>query len=74
MQDFKGIGPYGEPTTFCFAEGRLYSNECPDCGELNGGGVETPTHKAGRPNDPYSPMNNPCIWCGKGPMQIVYVE
>lgn len=54
------------------AIGRLYRYECPDCGEVNGGGIENEKHEAGCPNDPWSPINQPCIWCGKGPMVVKY--
>ena len=70
--EFEGIGPDGKPATFRFAEGRLYAHVCPDCGESNGGGIETEKHKAGCPDDPYSPTNTPCLWCGKGPMVVKY--
>lgn len=72
--EFPGIGPDGKPATFRFAKGRWYENVCPDCGEANGGGIETPEHPAGRPHDPHSPINAPCLWCGKGPMKIVYAD
>ena len=72
--DIEGIGPDGKPATFRFAEGRWYRNECPDCGESNGGGIENEKHKAGRPNDPFSPTNTPCMFCVKGPMVIKYED
>jgi hypothetical protein len=69
---FKGVGPDGKPATFRFAEGRWYHNICPDCGKENGGGIEREGTTAGRTDDPYSPTNAPCIWCGNGPMVVEY--
>ena len=71
-KEFKGIGPNGKPAAFRFAKGRLYQNVCPDCGKANGGGIESKGIPAGRGDDPYSPTNAPCMWCGKGPMVIKF--
>lgn len=69
----QGIGPDGEPATFEIAEGRSFSWRCPDCREYNGGGIvnEEFTEQS-RMDDPSSPGNVPCVWCGKGPMKLVY--
>jgi hypothetical protein len=68
-KSFKGIGPDGKQTTFTFAEGRWFTNFCPDCKETNGMGVVNEWHTIESYDlDPYDPCNNPCLWCGKGPM------
>jgi len=77
MKSFEGIGPDGKPATFRFAEGRWYHNICPDCGKENGGGIEIEGHcgnHASRTDDPNSPTNDPCMWCGKGPMVVEYED
>lgn len=72
--EFVGISPDGRPAIFRLAEGRWYANVCPDCGESNGGGIETEKHRASRSDDPFSPTNVPCMWCGKGPMVVKYYD
>jgi len=70
FESIPGIGPDGKPATYHFAEGALWSFKCPDCGETNGGCIINETHtKAVFEADEYSPVNLPCIFCGKGPMQ-----
>ena len=59
---------------FRLAEGRLFSYWCPDCQEYNGGGVDGPEFRAWREHDKYSPLVRPCLWCGKGPMVMIYEE
>lgn len=73
LPEIQGIGHDGKPATFTFAEGRLYHNECPDCGETNGGGIVNEKHpEEWHRSDPYGPCKTPCIRCGKGPMVMVY--
>jgi hypothetical protein len=69
----QGIGPDGKPATFTFAIGRSFSWQCPDCEDYNGGGIinEEFTVEA-RMKDPSSPGNVPCVWCGRGPMKMVW--
>lgn len=70
---FTGRGPDGKSQEFTFPAGRLYENVCPDCGNSNGGGIvneATPLSE----DDPYSPCQNPCRHCGKGPMKVRFVN
>jgi hypothetical protein len=39
----------------------------------NGGGVETAEHPA-QDDDEHSPLNAPCMRCGRGPMVVEYVD
>lgn len=59
-----------EVRKFRLAAGRLYYYWCPDCQQSNGGGVEIEGYSA--ETDPYSPLNQPCLWCNKGPMVKIY--
>lgn len=54
------------------AKGRLFSYVCPDCGQSNGGGVDGDAFNEWRKRDRYSPLNKPCIFCGKGPMVMKF--
>ena len=72
---FTGIGPDGQPQIFTVPDTQMYYNECPDCGNSNGGGFIISEHSIrDELNDPYSPTNVPCIWCGKGPMKLIMVN
>lgn len=58
-------------TTFRMAEGVLHGFVCPDCGEANGFTIINEWNTVeGIESDAYSPLNRPCIWCGKGPMKL----
>jgi hypothetical protein len=72
-EPFPGKLPGGEIVDFRLATGRIYINTCPDCGQSNGGGVETAEHPA-QDDDEYSPLNTPCMRCGKGPMVVEYLD
>jgi hypothetical protein len=73
--EFEGIGPDGQPVKLSFADGEWFSNVCPDCGEHNGMGCINDKHTVeSYKNDPYSPLNTPCIWCGKGPMEMRFLN
>ncbi|MFO0943573.1 MAG: hypothetical protein U0930_22790 [Pirellulales bacterium] len=51
---------------------RIYRYVCPDCGEINGGGIQSPTQAP--MTDEHSPTKKPCIFCGKGPMKIEFIN
>lgn len=59
---------------FRLMPGELYSYKCLGCGDYNGGGIISETHtREQAEEDPYCPVNRPCVWCGKGPV-IVEME
>lgn len=58
------------PEGFRMAEGRYYSYVCTYCGDPIGGGIENEKHKAGT----YRKTNEPCPWCDKKAVVIVYED
>lgn len=70
----RGIGPDGKPMNFRLAVGRMFENVCPDCGETNGGGIDSEQSREWRQHDKYHPCNTPCMYCGKGPMNVVFIS
>lgn len=64
--------PNGPPLKVRFAEGRLYCNKCAACGEYNGGGIDDGEHTPY--SGPFSPCNEPCLYCSKGPVRPEYVD
>lgn len=58
-------------THFHLAHGELYSYKCLGCGQTNGGGIITDFHtREQAEGDPHCPVNQPCVWCEKGPVVI----
>jgi len=73
--EFYGVDPSGNKEKFTFAEGRWFASVCPDCGGHNGMGcVNEDNPEESYLKDGYGPQMTPCIWCGKGPMKMEYVD
>lgn len=56
------------------AKGQLFEVFCPDCDSFLGGGIDGPDNPLGAELCSRYSTSNPCVFCGKGPGVLRYID